>query len=1592
MSPPRDDDAKPYWSRSFYQVLAEELDVVGEEIEGTPTAPGEAGNLEDQIARAHRKQLVGLAFSGGGIRSATFNLGVLQALAQMRLLSRFDYLSTVSGGGYIGSWLMAWTKRRGLKDVEKRLNPEWVEQPRQAEPTEISDLRRFSNDLPARLGWLGPDMSTFVTIYARNLVLNLMVLVAGISVLLLLPRGVAIGSLEGWHHGSYRGWAAAAITAVSFAIMVITRSLFFFRRGGIHDREPTMTAKDYEKRDMLPLLAGDQLSRWRDDEGQRLSDPVAHAVLKSNVWFDQPFDDFVLAAKFSLAPTAESGILVWQNRGPTAPGGETAVGGHLIDLGQTQFHLDGDGGARRTRRAGAIDDHEPSRSVQLNLENNSIEVMCVKGVITVTLNGLTINRQRVTGSAAAKNSAKPGLIGLRHAKGVIFKEVYVKPLPSTLDRGGTQGQIQRFIVLPLFIAALIGIFVLFFGDFPAAIGEKPMRQWLEPGIAPIHPWSWNKCALLAAALSGGLVLLARLTMVIVEWIRTLASGGKFSLFSRRFLGSIVREALCLAGASLVGGYALRGLYELFVGRTLWEVMTWGTPALVGVFTLILTLHISLLGRILSDRVSAWWSRLVTLLMISSFLWVAVFGTAFYFSAVVNYLGRTSLSIGWVASTVWGVVAARSASSLGPRSRKIRDLIVQIAPYIFIIGLFLFLSLGIDLLVGLIAPPDRLPEIASPNFSAVLRSHWFRMDQSNTWFSVGIVALGALVVAAIFSWRLDINQFSMHPVYRDRLARCYLGTSNAFRDEQSFTGYSVADDFDLWELEDFIKVRPDANGTPHMTAPYLIINATLGRIGGHDLPWQQRTASFILTQKYCGYDVPALPASYSPTVNYITSGSRLNLSTAMAISGATARPRMAQDASAASALLMTIFNTRQFWWLAKTSDSWRRSRTPTAPNLISAFLDLFGLTSATEKYFYLSDGGYFENLGIYELVRRRCRFIVACDAEEDPSLSFGDLGNAIEKCRADFGIDIEIDVGPIRRRNEQGRSASHCAVGRIRYSQADGNRRDGILVYIKSSLTGDEPTDILRYAAENPEFPCQSTSQKWFGESQFESYRALGLHVTQSVFSPVAQPERIADLTKEQLFVNLAQRWYPPTALARDSFTKHTSTLSEIYDALRTNEDLSFLSEQIHPEWRVMLSSEAQSELGAVKQLPLVRKLPASGLPKMSQQVRAAFYLSNSMLHLMEDVYVDLHLEEEFDHPDNRGWINMFRHWSRAPIFRIAWTISASRYGARFQNFCERQLDMAIGATKVEEIEIDSAPLSSQWPPETGRLSRAIAETIWRWLITLSLDPEARSRAVATAAAYPGVHPEYSEEEALEIARRAILEALEVKEKERVIPQPDGATNEHAAWVAAATLLEMIRRNVGKAYREKYENRVVQYVLLYSATIAKRFSTDQIRERLNATERELIELFFIYNPKLAQSGRIIQFRLTPNLPFASMRSSGAALRSDSAGSVSLVEGKTDHDLNVPFGFAIVATIGDHERLVYFRVQDHLRKMGLGRQALECLIRMNMSRGRELGVTLYEMHPHAQEMPSHEDRLRFLMLFDSAKTAVQQNSVWQAEYAR
>ena len=160
-------------------------------------------------------------------------------------------------------------------------------------------------------------------------------------------------------------------------------------------------------------------------------------------------------------------------------------------------------------------------------------------------------------------------------------------------------------------------------------------------------------------------------------------------------------------------------------------------------------------------------------------------------------------------------------------------------------------------------------------------------------------------------------------------------------------------------------------------------------------------------------------------------------------------------------------------------------------------ELLARTTYTNPYVLLSDGGHFENLGLYEMVLRRCRFIVLSDAGCDGGYSFGDLANAVRKIRIDFGVAIDfpggLHFGP-QDAKATGKSGTtlRFAVGTIGYSAIDPEVKDGVLVYLKPTIVGDEPVDVANYARTHATFPHESTAEQWFDEAQFESYRMLGL--------------------------------------------------------------------------------------------------------------------------------------------------------------------------------------------------------------------------------------------------------------------------------------------------------------------------------------------------------------------------------------------------------------------------------------------------------------------------------------------------------------------
>lgn len=157
----------------------------------------------------------------------------------------------------------------------------------------------------------------------------------------------------------------------------------------------------------------------------------------------------------------------------------------------------------------------------------------------------------------------------------------------------------------------------------------------------------------------------------------------------------------------------------------------------------------------------------------------------------------------------------------------------------------------------------------------------------------------------------------------------------------------------------------------------------------------------------------------------------------------------------------------------------------------AFRDAFSGLTGEPAYIRAESAGELDDLGLYELIRRRCHYVIVCDATKDPLYTFENLGNAIRRCRTELGVGIDIDLGPLRRR--EGYVSAHAQTAVIRYPDGES----GTMLYIKPSLTGDEPSDVLQYAAANAEFPFETAGPN-FDEAQFESYRRLGEHILQGL--------------------------------------------------------------------------------------------------------------------------------------------------------------------------------------------------------------------------------------------------------------------------------------------------------------------------------------------------------------------------------------------------------------------------------------------------------------------------------------------------------------
>lgn len=340
---------------------------------------------------------------------------------------------------------------------------------------------------------------------------------------------------------------------------------------------------------------------------------------------------------------------------------------------------------------------------------------------------------------------------------------------------------------------------------------------------------------------------------------------------------------------------------------------------------------------------------------------------------------------------------------------------------------------------------------------------------------------------IYGWvGVNINFASLHLYYRSRLARTYLRRVHQ---------------------PEAVDPQPLSALNPFHKAPLHLINAAVNLPASRNPELRGRnTDFFIFAQHYCGGPT----VGYWPTKDWEAKDKHLDLGTAMAISGAAAAPRMGTLTSSRYTTLLAMLNVRLGYWVRKPTES---NGWDAVPGGLYFTRELTGRMHENQSFVNVSDGGHVENMGLYELLRRRCRYIVLIDGEADPQHSFGGLLNSIRMAKIDLGVRIEPDLSDLRQGIEPFKRA-HFAMARIDYGdEENGQPIHGLLLVIKLALTGNESELLMQFQQLNPTFPHQSTAQQLFSEEQFEAYRALGEHAAEAAFDPLlagSDPKGAAD--------------------------------------------------------------------------------------------------------------------------------------------------------------------------------------------------------------------------------------------------------------------------------------------------------------------------------------------------------------------------------------------------------------------------------------------------------------------------------------------------
>jgi hypothetical protein len=1162
--------------------------------------------------RFHKRAPTALSLSGGGIRSGTFALGLLQGMARHDLLKQFDYLSTVSGGGYVGSWLTAWLHRHpeGLKGVTRELANRAPVSKVDPDPRPIRYLRDYSSFLTPKVGALTADTWAFVAIYLRNLLLNWAVLLPLLVAVLMVPRlHLAVTLLQPVEERdpavvSLRAEAAAEQGRLLEEVPAPMRRVYEVRTlgefiGGEDEDKNQFTL--YPRHGLL--LVGFLLGAWALGY-VGFNRPGVRETLRKRSRFWRERSDQRAFLRYCLLPLVVSAALLttywaWKQETSSLPPSILHFLGCGLLFGFCGW-LIASLVLRRLRHPQEIGGAE------------FFSILAAGGVggLLFWLTSLLPIGDPVIG------------YGVR----IHGDRVVSRPLAWTDWTDWTwfdwKTELYVCLAVPTFLLVFWAGATLFVGttSYSRKINDEDREWWARFG-------AWLLIATLAWLALTGTVIYGPLALLEFPRLLTAVGGlsglvavlvGRSTLIRRPEEGSAepASSSANLAKGLLRAALPLLGL--IFLG-VLVAAVSLSTSGL----TRGLAMQAGSFSQNLPEASRALFTEALTNVPV----------TAPYSGFGRERAGALPPADSYL-SYITPVVPTPTAADAGEAENSATiytgaqivhlnvlhhtSFIFQLVVALIALGAGLLLSRLINLnyfslhggyrnrLIRAFLGASRPPGQRTPNpftgfdpadnlhmhelrptlldeddfidptgLAEALRDHTHPISRylnergllSNVLSQNDTTPSPRLLTAL----RTDLNSVIESENSLDQLAQEHLNTEHARRIRRAIMeemrargagGNGLGQDAARNQEARSDKSRPDEPtrdeyrillnrlileaSYPRMLRPYNhppppyrmmhVVNTALNLVGGEKLAWQQRKAEpFSISPLHAG----CFRLGYRRSRVYggkDTGG--ISIGTAAAISGAAASSNMGYyTTSPIMSLLLTLFNVRLGWWLGNPGPAGQKTYQLSGPkfSISPIAYEAFGMTNDTYEYVYLTDGGHFENLALYEMILRRCRFIIVSDGAEDASYRFGDLGNAVRKIRIDLGVPIEfpcVDIYGWDTARERGSKGMYWAVGKIRYSYvdnvaalkagADGSAaawpkttpaaaEDGVLLYIKPALYGDEPRDVLEYRESFPAFPHQSTGDQFFDEPQFESYRALGSYIMDQLCGSGYEPLTIPQL-------------------------------------------------------------------------------------------------------------------------------------------------------------------------------------------------------------------------------------------------------------------------------------------------------------------------------------------------------------------------------------------------------------------------------------------------------------------------------------------------